>query len=73
MNEKKELQLAKRYRKALQKGFGKEVCKELDFDCASCKAQIMIGFVNWHINLLEWVLEQSKRSKKVKNPRRRSE
>jgi len=67
MNDKEGLKLAKKYKKVLQEGFGEEVCKELDFDCASCKAQIMIAFVNWHINLLEWAVERSKKSKKVKN------
>jgi len=66
MTEKKELKLAKEYKKALQQGFGKDVCRELHFDCASCKAQIAIGFVNWHIDLLEWGSKKTQKGRKKK-------
>ena len=61
MNDKKELQLAKELKRNIQKGFGKQVCKELNFDCPSCKAQALIGHLNWYIDLLEWSIEQGKK------------
>lgn len=57
-NNKPELRLAKVLKKNIQKGFGKKVCAELHFDCASCKAQILIGHLNWYIDLLEWPIDR---------------
>lgn len=60
MSEKKSLRLAKQMKKDIQNGFGKCVCKELNFDCANCKAQALIGHLNWYIDLLEWSIEQDR-------------
>jgi len=53
MNDKEYLETLKKLRKHLrsQKGFGKDVCKELHMDCANCRAQVMIGYINWLIDL----------------------
>ena len=61
MNDKKSLRLVKQLKRDIQKGFGKAVCKELHFDCASCKAQILIGHLNWYIDFLEWDSGQNKK------------
>lgn len=53
-SEKKSLKLAQAMRRDIQKGFGKNVCKELDFDCGNCQAQALIGYLNWYMNLLEY-------------------
>lgn len=63
MSDKKSLQLAKQLKKDIQKGFGKQVCKELHFDCGNCKAQALIGHLNWYIDLLEWDTRQDRRLK----------
>lgn len=64
MSDLKELQLAKQLKKNVQKGFGKQVCKELHFECANCKAQILVGHLNWYIDLLEWSIDQNKNGKR---------
>lgn len=53
MKENKEIKLAKKLLKILQSknGFGKKVCKELHADCGNCKGQILIGYLNWLIDL----------------------
>lgn len=61
----KELKIIKDYKKLLQKSFGDNVCRELNVDCSSCKAQILIGFVNWHIEAVEWTLDCGKGKDKL--------
>ena len=39
-----------------KKGFGKTICKELYADCGACQGQILIGFLNWYIDLGLWDL-----------------
>ncbi|MDP1689553.1 MAG: hypothetical protein Q8L47_05530 [bacterium] len=70
MNDKKSLQLAKQLKLDIQKGFGKLVCKELDLECANCKAQILIGHLNWYINLLDWSINQDKKLAKSKKTKK---
>jgi hypothetical protein len=60
INDIKKIQLAESVKKNIQKGFGKTVCKELHLDCASCKAQVLIGHLNWYIDLLEFSIDQDK-------------
>ena len=57
---KNESLLAKLVKKNIQRGFGKRVCKEMHIDCANCKAQVLIGHLNWYIDLLEWGMTQEK-------------
>ena len=66
MTNKEEIKFWEKAKKLIQKGYGKEVCEELHFDCASCKAQIAVGWINAHLNLLEWDLEQNGGKKKTK-------
>jgi len=64
MSDRENLNLTKKLKKSVQKGFGRKVCQELHFDCASCKAQILIGHLNWYIDSLEWSIKQDKESQK---------
>ena len=64
MKNKQVLALVKKLKTEVQKGFGRRVCKELDFDCANCMGQALIGHLNWYINLLEWSIEQDKKPRK---------
>ena len=69
MDDSKELKLVKLFKRNIQRGFGKRVCKELHLDCANCKAQILIGSLNWYVDLLEWSSDKDKkitRSSKIK-------
>jgi len=40
-------------KKLIQKGFGKDICSELHGDCVSCRAQMMIAWINSHLELIE--------------------
>ena len=62
MDGKKSLQLAKQLKRDIQRGFGKRVCKELHLECANCQAQVLIGHLNWYIDLLEWDIKQNKKN-----------
>lgn len=33
-------------------GFGKETCKEFSIDCGNCKGHILIGMLEWYLELL---------------------
>lgn len=63
MKDKQVLSIARKLRIEIQKGFGKSVCRELHLDCASCKAQVLIGHLNWYIDALEWMIKENKKSK----------
>ena len=63
-SDKKSLQLARQLKRDLQDGFGKRVCKELHLECANCKAQVLIGHLNWYIDLLEWSIKQDYKKRK---------
>lgn len=71
MSDKQALKLAKILKKDVQKGFGKRVCKELHFDCPNCKAQALVGHLNWYIDLLEWSLREDRKIKKSYNMRKK--
>lgn len=43
----------------LRRGFGKP-CKELHAECAGCRGNILIGYLNWYLDLLEWELNPPK-------------
>jgi len=58
MTNQEQLDFWKKAIKILQKNYGKDVCKELHFDCRNCKAQMMIGFINSEIELLEWAIKR---------------
>jgi hypothetical protein len=66
MNDKQRLDITRKLKTEVQRGFGKSICKELNFDCASCKAQSLIGHLNWYIDLLEYMVEEDKKSKSKK-------
>ena len=69
-HDKKSLQLTRQLKRDVKKGFGKRICKELDFNCANCKAQILIGHLNWYIDLLEWSVDQDKNVALSKNKKK---
>jgi len=54
MKNKEEIQFWKKAKRLIRKNYGKDICKELHIDCASCQAQIAIGWINKHLDLLEW-------------------
>lgn len=49
-----EIELFKKTKLIIQAGYGNQVCKELHFGCAGCQAQMMIAWINQHLDLLEW-------------------
>ncbi len=42
-------------------GFGKEVCKELTADCGNCQGQILVGYLNWYIDLALFGIDKKER------------
>ena len=50
MTDKLILQLTEKLKSEVQKDFGKTVCRELTMDCASCQAQVFIGYLNWYMD-----------------------
>ncbi len=69
MRDKTTLQLVKQFKIDIQKGFGKRVCKELHLECANCKAQVLIGHLNWYIDLLDWSITQEKKKRQPQKKR----
>ena len=53
--DKQFLKELKQVKKGLHKRVGKEMCKELHYDCFSCKTSMLIGLLNSWIDLLEEV------------------
>lgn len=73
MNDSNALRLAQAFKEEVQKGFGRKVCEELHLDCASCKAQSLIGHLNWYIDVLEPPeLDARERSPRKRKPKRRA-
>ena len=58
---KKELEVAKRYLKYIEDGYGTKVCKEYNPDCINCQSQVHIGLIHKHIDLIKWSIKQDKK------------
>lgn len=56
--DKEEVAACKKLVKSLKKGYGAD-CPELNIECGSCKAQILIAHLEWHIDNLEWFMEDA--------------
>ena len=64
MTEKKQLELAKKLRKEIQKDFGTKLCKEINIECANCNGQMFIGYLEWYIDILEYPRKLKNKKKK---------
>lgn len=53
MTNKEEVRFWKKAIKMLKKGYGAD-CKELDMNCAGCRAELMISWIHGHIELIEY-------------------
>ena len=62
--DKEEAKVVKKLIKSLKKGFGAN-CPELNIECASCKAQVMISYLEWYLDHLEWDIKNGKIAKKI--------
>ena len=49
---KDKLEVVSQTIKLIEKEFGTKVCADVDIDCANCKAQILLGYLNWYLELL---------------------
>lgn len=53
-NEKEEIKSIKRLIKDIKKGYGAN-CPDMNIECGSCKAEILISLLEWHLdNIIEW-------------------
>lgn len=43
-----------------------KTCKEIDVDCYQCKIMIMLGYLTWFEDLLDYPQESKKTSQKKK-------
>lgn len=71
MNKKdrEEVKAVKRLIKDIKKEYGAN-CPELNIDCGSCKAQLLISMLEWHSDNIEWKCDTSPIKKniiKIKN------
>ncbi len=46
--------------KHVEKGFGRDKCKSYVVGCANCEGQILLGYLDWYLDLLNWELEDKK-------------
>lgn len=37
-----------------KKAFGKKSCKEFNPDCSACQGQVLIGYLEWYLDILKW-------------------
>ena len=58
MKDKLFLELIEKVKEELYKRYGRNKCKELHYDCSSCKANILISLLNSEIDLLEWIIKK---------------
>lgn len=49
-----------------EEGFGKTTCKTMNVECANCKGQMLLGYLNWYLDLLEWDMKEERISKMIK-------
>ena len=57
MKLKEESKLIKKVIKLVEKGFTRDKCKGYNPDCANCKGQLLLGYLEWYLDLLEWEKE----------------
>jgi len=41
----------------LEEDSGVDKCKSYNPDCANCKGQLLLGYLEWYLDLLEWEKE----------------
>jgi len=54
MTERQTLKVLEKLRKQALKDFGKTSCGEMTMDCSSCQGQVLIGYLNWYSDILEF-------------------
>lgn len=73
--DKEEAKVVKKLIKDLKKGYGAD-CPELNIECGSCKAQLLISMLEWHLDNIEWKGGVVKKVKtlinKIKNDTKKS-
>lgn len=57
--EKEEVKSVKKLIKNIKKGFGGP-CPELNIECGTCKATVLIAHLEWYVDLIEWSGEVKK-------------
>lgn len=50
---KKEIETITQAIKYIKKAFGKEGCPEFNPNCAACQGHLLIGYLEWYLNLLK--------------------
>ena len=54
----KEIKAVKTVIKFVEKGFTKDKCKSYYPTCANCQAQLLLGYLEWYLDLLEWTKKE---------------
>lgn len=62
---KEEIVAVKKIIKNLKRGFGAN-CEELNVDCASCKAQVMISYLEWYLDGLVWSIDNGAMDRRIR-------
>lgn len=60
MSDKKFLHILTTAHKAIAKQYKTKVCKAISPSCVNCQAQILLGYLQDQINLMEWSLKSNK-------------
>ncbi len=51
---KQEIATTKKMIKYVEKGAGKDKCKGYYRDCPNCESHVLKGYLEWHLQVLEW-------------------
>jgi hypothetical protein len=54
----KQIKLVKQVIKMVEKGFGRDKCKSYAVGCPNCQGQILLGYLDNYLDLLEYIKEQ---------------
>jgi len=58
-----EIETTKKLIKSIKRDYGQDKCKPYVPGCPNCDAQVTVGWLIHHLNLLEWVLETEYKKK----------
>ena len=60
MKVKEKIKAVKKVIKLIEKDAGTCKCKGYYPDCANCKTQLLLGYLEWYLDLLEWTEKELK-------------
>ena len=60
MKIKEDIKAVKKVIKLVEIDSGVDKCKGYNPDCANCKSQLLLGYLEWYLDLLEWTKDKLK-------------